>query len=117
MFSDPQSVTVATVAKSLPRTGTSLNASKYSSADQAYVLSITQTNGRRVQNRVRLDNSKIVTDPFASDRSVPVSMSAYLVVDTPTTGYSATEVVEQIVALADWLKAGTNAAKLVGREI
>lgn len=117
MFSDPQSVTVATVAKSLPRVGASLNSSKYSTSDQAIQLSITQTNGRRVQNRVRLDNSKIVVDPFASDRNTPVSMSVYTVVDTPTAGYSVTEVVDQVIALADWLKVAGNAARLVGREI
>lgn len=117
MFSDPQSVTIATVANSLPRTGTSLNQSKYSSSDRTKVLSVTQTNGRRNQSRVRLDNSKIVTDPLASDRSLPVSMSVYLVADTPLTGYTTQEVIDQVVALADWLKAGTNAAKLVGGEL
>lgn len=117
MFSDPQSVTVNTVAKSLPRTGASLNTSKYQTADKAIALSVTQTSGRRSQSRVRLDDSKIVIDPFASDRSLPVGMSVYTVVDTPLTGYSSTEIVERIIALADWLKAGTNAAKLVGGEI
>lgn len=117
MFSDPQSVTVATVAKPLPRIGTSLNASRYSAADRAYSLGITHSSGRRNQSKVRLDNSKIITDPLASDRNLPVSMSTYLVVDVPPTGYTVSEIVADIIALADWLKAGTNADKFVGGEI
>lgn len=117
MFADPQSVTVATVAKSLPRVGTSLNSSKYQGADREYTFGITQTTGRRDNTRVRLDRSKIITDPLASDRNVPISMSTYLVVDTPVTGFTATEVIDQIIALADWLKVAGNAAKLVGKEI
>lgn len=116
MFSDPQSVTVNTVAKSLPRVGSSLNASKYTSSDRALSLSITHTDGRRRQDRIRLDATKVITDPMASDRNIAVSMSVYTVVDTPTVGYSQTEVVEQLIALADWLKASGNAAKLVGGE-
>lgn len=117
MFPDPQSVTVATVAKSMPRVGSSLNAGKFTDPTREYTLSVNQSNGRRNQARVRLDNSKIIVDPLASDRNLPVSMSVYLVVDTPLTGYSSQQVVDQIIALADWLKAGTNSAKLVGGEI
>lgn len=116
LFSDPQSVTVATVAKSLPRVGSSLNTSKYATADRALNLSIVHTDGRRRQDRVRLDNSKVITDPMASDRNLPVSMSVYLVVDTPPVGYNQQEVIDQVIALADWLKATGNAAKFIGGE-
>jgi hypothetical protein len=117
MFSDPLSVTVATVTKSLPKVGSSLNQSVFRTADRAYQFAITQTSGRRNQARVRLDNSKVITDPLASDRNVPVSMSVYTVVDTPLTGYTAAEVKDQLIAHADWLKAAGNADKLVGGEI
>lgn len=117
MYTDPQSVTVNAVAQSLPRTGASLTAGTFKKDDGTLVLSVTHSSGRRAQHRVRLDNSKIVVDPFASDRNIPVSMSAYLVVDVPTTGYSNTEIAQQVTALADWLKASTNTAKLIGGEI
>lgn len=117
MFSDPQSITVNAVAQSLPRTGTSLNASQYKKDDGSYVLSVSHSTGRRNQHRVRIDGSKIVVDPLATDRNLPVSMSAYLVVDVPLAGYSVTEMAQLITALADWLKASTNTAKLVGGEI
>lgn len=116
-YADPQSVTVNAVAQSLPRTGSSLNAGTFQSAAADYKLGVTHSLGRRNQHRARLDNSKIIVDPLASDRNLPVSMSTYLVVDVPVTGYSTTEVKQQIIALADWLKAGTNADKLAGNEI
>lgn len=117
MFSDPQSVTVATVDKELPRVGTSLNASRYTAADRSRSLSVSHTQGRRNQDRVRLDHSKIVTDPLSSDRNLPVSLSVYLVVDSPPTGYTGQEVIDEVIAIADWLKATGNAAKFVGGEI
>lgn len=117
MFADPQSVTINTVAKSLARTGASLNAGRFATPEQDIVLSVNQSSGRRVQHRVRLDNSKIVTDPLASDRNLPVSMSCYIVVDMPVTGYSGAEAIQQVKALADWLKASTNADKLIGNEV
>lgn len=117
MFASPQTVTVATVAKSLQLVGNTLTESKYQQADREYVLKVTQTSGRRNFTRVRLDRSKIVTDPFASDRSLPVSMSTYLVVDSPTVGFTTAELIDQIIAVADWLKIAGNAAKLAGGEI
>lgn len=117
MYADPQSVTINTVAQSLPRIGSSLNQGQYKIADGSYVLTISHSQGRRIQHRVRLDNSKVITDPLATDRNLPVSMSAYLVVDVPIVGYSVGDMGYQITGLADWLKAGTNTAKLVGGEI
>jgi hypothetical protein len=83
------------------------------------VLTVSQNSGRRNQHKIRLDHSKIVTDPFASDRNVPVSMSVFLTVDAPPTGYTNAEQQQIVTAVADWLKASTNAAtdKLIGGEI
>lgn len=119
MFSDPQSVTVNAVAQTLPRVGASLTSGKYTKADGTQSLTVSQATGRRNQHKVRLDHQKIVTDPFASDRNIPVSMSVFLTIDVPATGYTNAEVTQQIIAVADWLKASTNANtdKLVGGEI
>ncbi len=119
MFSDPQSVTVNAVAQTLPRTGSSLTSGKFTKADGSQTLTVTQAVGRRNQRKLRLDHQKIVTDPFASDRSIPVSMSVFLTIDTPPVGYSNAEMAQQVIAVADWLKASTNANtdKLIGGEI
>jgi len=119
LFSDPQSVTINAVAQSLPRTGSSLNRGKFTKADGTVAISVTQNTGRRNQHAVRLDHSKIITDPLASDRNLPVSMSVFLTVDVPATGYTNAEQQQMVTALADWLKASTNANtdKLIGGEI
>ncbi len=116
MYADPQSVTVSTVAKSLARTGMAIDAGKFGTSDGAYVLSISHSSGRRNQHRARLDSNKIVTDPYSTDRNLPVSVSAYVVLDAPTVGYSTTELADQLIALADWIKSGSNAAKLAASE-
>ncbi len=119
MYADPQSVTVNSVAQSLARTGTSLNSSVYRKDDGTYTMAVSHSTGKRNQDKVRLDFSKIVTDPFASDRSLPVSTSVYLTLDKPPVGFTNAELVSMLVAVADWLKASTNlaATKLVGGEI
>ncbi len=118
MYADPQTVTVNTVAQSLPRVGTSLTSGRYSKDDGTYVLTVSHASGKRNQHKVRLDVNKIVTDPFASDRNIPVGASVFLTLDTPPTGFTNAELVTYLTAVADWLKASTNAAstKLVGGE-
>jgi hypothetical protein len=81
-----------------------------------YELTVTHNVGKRNRSQVVLVNSKVITDPFASDRSIPVSTSVGVYIDSPTVGYTAAELAAQLIAIADWLKASTNAAKLVGRE-
>lgn len=118
MFADPQTVTVNAVAQSLPRTGSSLNSGRFSKDDGTYALTVSHSTGKRNQHKVRLDVNKIVTDPFASDRSLPVGASVFLTLDVPPVGFTNSEMVNYLVALADWLKASTNSAstKLVGGE-
>lgn len=119
LFSDPQSVTVNAVAQSMPRTGSSLTSGKFAKADGSYSLTTSQSTGRRNQHKVRLDSNKIIVDPFASERNLPVSMSIFLTVDVPPVGFSNVEQEQLVTALADWLKASTNAntIKLIGGEI
>jgi len=117
MYADPQVVTVNTVAQSLPRIGAGSDSGRFSSATRDFVLTVSHSAGRRFQHRVRLDHSKIVTDPLASDRNLPVSMSVYLVADVPPVGYTVGEVGYNVTAVADWLKLTTNSARLIGGEI
>lgn len=120
MFSDPQSVTVNAVAQSLPRIGTlAPNSGRFQKDDASYVLTLSHVVGKRTQRKLRLDHSKIITDPFASDRNIPVNSSIFVTLDAPAVGYTNAELVNMIVAVADWLKATTNAntTKLVGGEV
>ncbi len=116
MFADPMSVTVNAIAQSLPRVGASIDAGKFRSADGVYTLSISHSAGRRAQHRVRLDSNKISTDPYNTERNLPVSISAYAVLDVPLIGYTEAEKGQILTALADAIKASTFVSKFVGGE-
>jgi hypothetical protein len=118
MFTDPQSVTINGVATSMPRVSSSANQSTYKTADQLTQFALSSQYGRRVRRMARLDSSKIAADPLTAGQSLPVSMSAYLVVDVPLVGYTIAEQKYYVDALTGWLTltSGSNVTKLLGGE-
>lgn len=117
-FADPQSVTINGSAKTLPRISSGANSGSFATADQLDKLSVSHAYGKRVRHLIRLDDSKIATDPLTAGQSIPVSMSAYLVVDVPTVGYSQAEQKYVVDALTAYLTASTGAkvTQLLGGE-
>lgn len=117
-FSDPQSVTIATVATSLPRVSSGVNSGIFSTPDGLVKLTISHVYGKRTRSSIRLDFAKVAPDPLISAQNIKYSMSAYLVVDTPVTGYTVADAVSNVKALADYLSASTNArvTQLMGGE-
>lgn len=89
-YADPQSVTINAVAISLPRTSFGTNAGAFTSADGLTKLSVSHAYGNRTRRMIRLDQSKIAADPLLAGVNVKASMSVYLVVDLPQTGYDPT---------------------------
>lgn len=116
-LSDPISVPFDS-AVSLPRTGAGLNAGVFTSSDGQTLLRVNHSYGRRTRRVVRLENSKIAPDPLISAQNVRHSMSAYLVVDVPLTGFSVAEQQEHVEALTGFLAASTGAdlTKFLGGE-
>jgi hypothetical protein len=117
-FADPQSVTIATVATSMPRISSGVNAGSFSTADQATKLNVSHTYGKRVRHMIRLDNTKTAADPLLAGVNVQASMSAYLVVDVPKSGYSQADQKAIVDALTAYLTASTGArvTQLLGGE-
>lgn len=117
-FSDPQSVTINAVAVSLPRTSSGVDAGSFTSNDGTVKLSVSHSYGKRNRRTVRLEHSKIAPDPLISSTNIRHSMTAYIVVDTPVTGYSVTEAKQIVDALTAYLTAssGGNVTKLLGGE-
>lgn len=117
-FADPQSVTIATVAKTLPRISSSENKSTYRSADSAQTMTVAHTYGRRNRSTLRFQFAKTAADPLITGSNVQYSTSILLAQDREPTGWTTQELVDQLVAVADYLKASTNAAatKFVGGE-
>jgi hypothetical protein len=118
-FSDPQSLTINSVATSLPRTGFGTDKGTFTAADGTVQLSVSHISGKRVRRTVRVDHSKVAADPFVANVSTKVGMSAYLVIDTPINGYTATEAKQIVDALTAFLTAstGANVTRVLGGEI
>lgn len=90
-FTDPQSITISGTAIPLPRTSSKVNGADYTSADGLVKLSADHAYNRRTRRVIRVDHSKITTDPFLPSQNVKVSMSNYMVFDIPVAGYTAAE--------------------------
>lgn len=103
MFADPQSVTVNAVAKSLVRTDVGNRKALYESTVDGLTLAISHVKGKRNRHTVRLDVAKTAADPLLDGVSRIYSMSAYLTIDVPDVGFSATEQSLNVQALVDWL--------------
>lgn len=90
-LADPQSIKISGVTTSLPRTSTSGTSSTYESEDGTIKVSLSSQNGNRKRQTWRVDVNKFTTDPFIPAQNVEVSMSFYIVIDRPATGYNNTE--------------------------
>lgn len=110
-FADPQSVTINAVANSLPRTAQ--DPSGIFSKDDgtvALVISHAPVGNKRMRHNIRLNHSKIASDPFTAGNSLKYSMSAYLVVDVPFEGgYTVAEQKQVVDGLVAYLAASTGA--------
>lgn len=117
-LADPQSVTIGAATTPLPRVSVGPNASTYSSADSTVQLSASHAYGKRIRRTARVTSTKITTDPLLTNVNVRVSASAYVVLDVPTSGFTAAEQNDLLLSIATWLSAtsGANAAKLIGGE-
>lgn len=117
-FADPQSVTINAVANSLPRTSSGVNSGVFTKDDGNVKLSVAHQYAKRTRRTIRLDHSKIAADPLISAQNIKYSMSAYLVVDMPITGYTVAEAKQIIDGLTAYLTAssGARVTQLLGGE-
>lgn len=117
-FSDPQSVTISAVANSLPRTSSGVNTGAFTKDDGNVKLVVSHQYGKRTRRTLRLEHSKIAPDPLISSTNIKHSMTAYIVVDTPVTGYTLAEAKAIADALVAYLAASSGAklTQLLGGE-
>lgn len=103
-FADPQTVTISAVTTPLPRVSVGEDVSEYASGDGLIQLTASHNYGKRTRRMLRLDTSKVTSDPFRPSENVKVAMSLYTVFDLPPAGYTAAE------ALAVWIGYKTQVA-------
>lgn len=119
-FADPQTVTISTVANTLPRVGSGTATGAFAASDGSVRLGVSHQYGKRTRRQARIDINKIAPDPLISSTNIRYSASAYVVVDVPITGFTVAEQKGLVDALAAWLATGAGAAnnttKLLGGE-
>lgn len=103
MFADPQSVTISTVAQSLPRTGpNTVNGGSFTKADGNLNLEISHTAGSRFRHLIKLSLKKITADPLVPSQNIATTASAHIVIDLPRNGLTVAEVAAMAAGLSGW---------------
>jgi hypothetical protein len=117
-LADPLSVTISAVTSSLPRTSVGENKSEYKTADGLIVVSASHQYGKRTRRMFRIETSKIAPDPFLEEENVEVTMSNYIVFDTPPAGYTGAEQLAVYTGFKNLFSASSDAiiVKLLGGE-
>jgi hypothetical protein len=117
-FTDPQTVTISAVTTPLPRVSVGDDRSEYQSSDGLIVLSASHDYGKRTRRVLRIDTSKVTSDPFRPSENVKVSMSNYMVFDLPPAGYTAAEALAVYTGFKTQFTASSDAliVKLLGGE-
>lgn len=117
MFADPQSITYATVAKSLPAISRGDGQSEYRLNDSGTVYHLTLSHQFKARNRVviRLRRDAYASDPVVPTSNVLASATCSFTCDFPNVGYTATDVSNLAQALVDWLS-DANLLKMINGE-
>jgi len=117
-LTDPQSIDIGAGAISLPRTVTKGAESSYTSADGTITLTLSTVVGKRKRQVIRVDVTKITSDPFIPTQNTSVSMSTYIVIDRPPAGFENTDALAILEGLLTLGKAGTSKVfkQLLGSE-
>jgi hypothetical protein len=94
MFSDPQSITINSIAVSLAKVSADGLKSTYRSSDGIHTLVISHQIGKdkRVRSMYRLDKRAIVANPLDSTDQDYDNLGVYVVIDRPEYGFDATAV-------------------------
>ena len=117
-LSDPQSVTINSIANSLARVSVGENQSTYKSNDGNVTMTVSSRYGKRVRRVIRLDHRKVAADPLSTGYNKEYGMGTFLVIDTPDVGYTPTEAKQVVDGLLAALTASSGAltSKVLGGE-
>jgi hypothetical protein len=115
MLTDPQSVTVNSVAQSMPRVSMNGTSAQYSKADETFKLNVshTKSNGR-IRSLARIDQRAIVADPLTAVNDYE-TLSFYAVIDRPEVGFTTAQIEQLVTGFQSWLNTAM-VDKLVGQE-
>jgi len=120
-LADPQKFKeVAGTEVTAPRVSSGDFKSIYETSDGLNKLTVStqETSGNRLRHLVRIDVSKLATNPFEETKKQNISMSVYLIVDRPEAGFTVAEAKKLVEGLVGLLSASTYSLteKALGRE-
>lgn len=101
-LADPQSVTINSVAQSLPRTGMSADTGSFTKSDGTLKFEVSHQNASRFRHMVKLTNRAVVSDPLVPSQNINVNYGVHLVVDLPRNGVSVADAANLAAGLAAW---------------
>jgi hypothetical protein len=118
-LADPQSITVNSVAKSMPRVLNEGRHSLYQMSDQTFSLDVSHRSVRRdkkarVVSRVAFTQRKVVADPLTAVNDYEFLIWS-IQVDRPEAGYTSTETDQMLAGLKTWFDS-TMVGKIFGQE-
>lgn len=114
-FTDPQSITVNAVAKSMPRISSEGTRSVYQKAEEDFKMTISHQIAKdRTRRMVRVDQRVVATNPLDASTEYK-TLGVYLVIDEPEYGFSDTEIDYLVQALKTWASTA-NVLKVCGNE-
>ena len=115
-FSDPQTLTVNSVAQTLNRVKSDGSRSEYLEDVEEFKMTIShQESKTRTRRMVRVDQRVIAEDPLTAVSEYK-TLGVYIVVDEPEYGFADTDIGYLVTGLIDWLEAGTNVADLLANQ-
>jgi hypothetical protein len=117
VFADPQSVTYATVAKSLAAIGRSNEQSEYKLNDSGTIFDLVLAHQFKTRNRcvARLRRDAFSADPLVPAQNILASATCTLTIDFPNVGLTATDAQNLAKALVGWAS-DANLLKLINGE-
>lgn len=116
MFADPQTLTIATVATTMPRTQMAPTQNSYTTADGNTAFLVKQNITKaRFRREVRLSSKKIAADPISAVNK-EIGASVYLVIDEPRAGFTDAEIGNLVTALQAWATPA-NVLRVCGGEL
>lgn len=114
-FTDPQTLTVNTVEKTLNRIKSDGYRSEYATSDEEFKMTIShQESKNRTRRMVRVDQRVIAEDPLSALNEYK-SLGVYVVIDEPEYGFADADIDYVVQALKAWLSTG-NVGKVCGNE-
>lgn len=102
-FTDPQTITINTVAQTLNRVKSDGYQSIYSKDDESVKLTISHQESKgRTRRMARIDNRVVAADPLTSVNEWK-NLGVYLVIDEPEYGFDDQDIDYVVQALLAWL--------------